>query len=148
MTRITVTRTPDVEDDIIQSLSQGVPLRQICKRLGCSRTSVHRWMADDAELAKRYAKARQEGFDAIAEEILDIADDGTNDWIERERDGASYAELNHEHVQRSKLRVDARLKLLAKWYPAKYGERVAVEHDVAEGLAERLARARRAVGGK
>jgi hypothetical protein len=37
--------------------------------------------------------------------------------------------LNAEHVQRSKLRIETRLKLLAKWNPKKYGERVAVAGD-------------------
>jgi hypothetical protein len=37
--------------------------------------------------------------------------------------------LNAEHVQRSKLRIETRLKLLAKWSPKKYGERVQVAGD-------------------
>jgi hypothetical protein len=34
--------------------------------------------------------------------------------------------LNGDHVQRSKLRIDTRLKLLAKWNP-KYADKSAVE---------------------
>jgi hypothetical protein len=37
--------------------------------------------------------------------------------------------LNSEHIQRSKLRIETRLKLLAKWNPKKYGERVQVAGD-------------------
>jgi hypothetical protein len=64
------------------------------------------------------------GFDAIAEEALEIADDGSNDWMERRRkDGSTEEVVNSEHVQRSKLRIETRLKLLAKWSPKRYGDK-------------------------
>lgn len=36
--------------------------------------------------------------------------------------------MNTEHVQRSKLRIETRLKLLAKWNPKKWGEKVDLNH--------------------
>jgi hypothetical protein len=90
--------------------------------------TVYDWIAADEALATRIAHARELGFDAIAEDILDIADDGTNDWIERKRqDGSVGTVLDSEHVQRSKLRIETRLKLLAKWSPAKYGDKQTVD---------------------
>ncbi|MNL64497.1 hypothetical protein D3C87_1887180 [compost metagenome] len=78
--------------------------------------------------------ARQLGYDAIAEETLEIADDGRNDWMQKvEEDEAPGWKLNGEHVQRSKLRIDTRLKLLAKWHPKKYGEKVTQELTGANG---------------
>ena len=59
----------------------------------------------------------------MAEEILDISDDGTNDWEEREiARGRTIIALNTEAVQRSKLRVDTRKWLMAKMKPKKYGD--------------------------
>ena len=65
----------------------------------------------------------------MAEDILDIADDGTNDWMEKQDSEGSAAgwSFNGEHVQRSKLRVDARKWLMSKMKPKKYGEKVSQE---------------------
>lgn len=117
-------RTPAVEQRIIEGLCDGVPLRELCRQNGMpSWRTVYDWIAADPDLAARIAHARELGFDAIAEDILDIADDGTNDWIERQRnDGTTEMAINSEHVQRSKLRIETRLKLLAKWSPNKYGD--------------------------
>lgn len=46
------------------------------------------------------------------------------------------------HVQWQKNRVEQRLKLLAKWSPKKYGERIEIDGKLDVGVAERLARAR------
>ena len=75
--------------------------------------------------------------DYLAEEILEIADDGKNDWVERQ-DGS--AAVNNEAVQRSRLRVDARKWLMSKLMPKKYGEKLELGGDlkVTLGLAERL----------
>jgi hypothetical protein len=78
-----------------------------------------------AGLSVAIARAREIGYDAIAEDCLRIADDASNDWMETEHG----PRLNAEHVQRSKLRIETRLKLLAKWNPKKYGERVQVAGD-------------------
>lgn len=95
-------------------------------------------MEADAEIAGRFARARIDGFDALAEEAIEIADDGRNDWETREReDGTEYQALNHEHVSRSKLRVQTRLDLLARWDPKRYGNATTIKHADADG--EKLA---------
>lgn len=120
------TYTPEKAAKIIEQLSDGIPLRVICRQEGMPAwRTVYDWMAKDAELSAHIARARELGYDAIAEECLDIADNGTNDWIEKTNaDGSKYEALNGEHIQRSKLRIETRLKLLAKWNPKKYGERL------------------------
>ena len=69
----------------------------------------------DKELAARYKKAREVGYDAIAEECLNIADDDSGDSAGR------------VSTDRSKLKVWARLQLLSKWAPQKYGDKVLAE---------------------
>lgn len=137
------TYTPDLAADVLDDLRAGIPLAETCRRLGISRTAVYQWRKANPEFDEQFAQAREIGFDQIAEETLEIADDGTNDWIQRQgKDGqvAGY-ELNGEHVQRSKIRIETRLKLLSKWDPARYGEKSTVEHtgNIAlqvEGLGE------------
>jgi hypothetical protein len=88
-----------------------------------SRTTVFEWMSNQS-FSERIARARELGADAIAEEALSIADDGSFDTVETDRG----PKMDSEWVARSKLRVETRLKLLAKWSPKKYGEKLDIEH--------------------
>lgn len=92
-------------------------------------STVFVWLAKHDAFAEQYARARETQADAIFEEILDIADDGTNDWMERRDDKGAVAswQVNGEHIQRSKLRVDARKWMAGKLAPKKYGEKAALE---------------------
>jgi hypothetical protein len=86
-----------------------------------------RWLNKHAEFRDQYARAREMQAEHFADEILEIADDGSNDWIERENAaGRVVAAIDHEHIQRSRLRVDARRWLMGKMAPKKYGDKVEV----------------------
>jgi hypothetical protein len=112
-------RTPEVEELIIEGLTDGVPLRVLCRRDDVpSWRTVYDWINADASFASRVAYARDLGFEAIAEDILDIADD---------------TPAISEHVQRSKMRIDTRLKLLACWSPKRYGNKQDVSIGNKEG---------------
>lgn len=128
-------RTPEVEERIISGLCEGTPLRELCRQAGMPGwRAVYNWIAADADFATRVAHARDIGFDAIAEDVLEIADDGTNDYMKRKRkDGSTENVLDTEHVQRSKLRIETRLKLLACWNPKKYGTKQTVDVGNKEG---------------
>jgi hypothetical protein len=120
--------TPEIADQFVADIERGVPLAETCRRLSIARSTVYYWQEHDPDFAGRIARARVSGFDAIAEEAMEIADNATNDWMERnvgEDVPASYV-LNAEHVQRSKLRIETRLKLLAKWDPKRYGDKLAL----------------------
>lgn len=123
-------RTPEIDETILANLAKGIPLAETCRTIGIDRTIVYDWRKLDADFDQRFARAREVGFDAIAEETLDIADNATNDWVERRRqDGTVDSVLDAEHVQRSKLRIETRLKLLAKWDPKRYGEKTLIGSD-------------------
>ena len=126
---------PVVAEKICELLSEGVPLREICRMEGMPAwRNIYFWMARDEDLSAHIARAREMGYDNIAEECLDIADNSSNDWMEREfRNAHGKIEtemvVNTEHIQRSKLRIETRLKLLAKWKPEKYGEKTVITGD-------------------
>ena len=106
-------RTPEIEERIIDGLSNGIALRVLCREADMpSWRSVYDWINADADFASRVAHARDLGFEALAEDILDIADETL---------------AISEHVQRSKLRIETRLKLLACWNPKKYGTKQTVD---------------------
>ena len=109
---------------ILADISEGLSVRKACKT---HKVPLSTFVQNvDAE---QYARAREACVDALADEIMDIADDGRNDWMEKYGDGDPGWLINGEHVQRSKLRVDARKWLLSKIAPKKYGDRVAMEHS-------------------
>lgn len=91
-----------------------------------STQAVLRWLADHEDFRTQYARAREAQADALAEEILDISDDRDNDYITND-DGKEV--LNSEHVQRSRLRVDARKWYASKVAPKKYGDKVELSSD-------------------
>ena len=128
-------KTPEVIERLLGGIADGKTLRALCREDGMPNwRTVYDWIEADADLAARFERAREIGFDAIAEDVFDIADDGTNDWVERERkDGTPDIVLNSEHVQRSKLRIETRMKLLAKWHPKKYGDKQDVNIGNKEG---------------
>ncbi len=126
---------PVVAEKICELLSEGVPLREICRMEGMPAwRNIYFWMARDDDLSAHIARAREMGYDNIAEECLDIADNSNNDWMNREvRNARGQIEVQRvvdtEHIQRSKLRIETRLKLLAKWRPEKYGDKTIIAGD-------------------
>lgn len=89
-------------------------------------------------LSDRYARAKEAQADYLAEEIIAIADDGSNDYMEKvNKDGSTYETLNTEHVQRSRLRIDTRRWVAAKLRPKKYGDKLELSGDPERPLSEK-----------
>jgi hypothetical protein len=87
--------------------------------------TVSLWKTAHPDFSADFGRARDEGYDAIAADCINIAEDGSGDYIMKKRpDGAEYEAVDAEHIQRSKLRIETRLKLLAKWDPRRYGEKL------------------------
>lgn len=117
---------------VIAGLRAGTPLTVICSDDGmpCDDT-IRAWADGDEELSRAIARAREAGFDQIALDALAIADEvDERDTIVTERGEMP----NKEWIMRSKLRVETRLKLLSKWDPKRYGDRLAIAGDDAAPL--------------
>ena len=140
------TYSKDTADEIIERLASGEPLAQICRdeAMPALRT-VYDWVDADiaAEKAKegsgtgfsaRFARAREDGEDMIAVDCLDIADNQVDEplidpstGVPVMKDDQIVKTKSNVSVQHAKLRIETRLKLLAKWNPKKYGEKVQQE---------------------
>lgn len=115
--------TKAIADEICDRLSRGESLRSICRDAHMpSEMAVRLWAMDGEEaregFASRYARARQLGFDSIAEEILDISDEnpvGPDGYVDN---GA---------IQRARHRTDSRRWYLSKLLPSKFGDKVTQE---------------------
>lgn len=124
--------------EICDRLGKGEPLAAICRdqRMPNVRT-VSNWTQDKPEFAASYACAREEGFDAIAIDCLYIADDNSKDRRVIEKNGQKFEIMDNDVIRRAKLRIETRLKLLAKWDPKRYGEKIDVNnHHTGEIVVE------------
>ncbi len=122
--------------EICERLVEGESLRTICKDDDMpNKSTVFRWIDSNPEFRDQYARAREFQADTMADEMQDIADDGSNDWMEKhDHEGNAIGwQLNGEHVQRSKLRIDIRKWNASKLKPKKYGDKITNEVTGADG---------------
>jgi hypothetical protein len=110
-------------------------LRTICKMDGMpSVRTVLRWLREDKDgFCALYARAKEEQADFMAEEMIEIADDGSNDLMTITKGDMSYEMENKEVTNRSKLRVETRKWIASKLKPKKYGERLDVGYRDKDG---------------
>ena len=120
--------TPEIADQICALIAEGLSVRSICKREDMpSVSAVFCWLRTREAFQQQYARAKEQSADVFAEDINEIADDGSNDWMaSNDPDNPGY-KLNGEHVQRSKLRLEARKWLASKLKPKRYGDKL--EHS-------------------
>jgi hypothetical protein len=137
--------TQDIADTICTRLAAGESLRGICRDDGLPDAStVFRWLASSDETYKgfreQYTRARDIQADALVDEILEISDNATNDWMTRNNaEGESLGwQLNGEHVQRSRLRVDSRKWFASKVAPKRYGDKLELAGDPERPLVTRI----------
>lgn len=119
------TYSPEVVDAICERLSAGEPLAAICRDEGMpAARTVRDWEAQRPDVAAAIARAREEGEDVMAADCLAIADDGRRDYTV---DDEGHKTVDHDHIQRSKLRIETRLKLLAKFNPKRWADKTQTE---------------------
>lgn len=129
----------EIANKILDQIIEGKSLRTICKVRGMPHWStIFKWIHDVEGFAEHYAHARAESSNALFEELLDICDNGTNDWMEKNAKGNDRTiwKAHGEHIQRSKLRVDTRKWALSKLQPKKFGEHFSTEHSGTIGLTD------------
>ncbi|MCK1274133.1 terminase [Bradyrhizobium sp. 61] len=96
-----------------------------------SESTVRGWALDDREgFSAQYARSREIGYMAMADETLEIADDGSNDTYKTDEGQEA---TNHDVIARSRLRVDTRKWLLSKALPKVFGDKIVQEHTGADG---------------
>jgi len=111
---------PVLAEEILERLADGDSLMSICRDEGMpDERSVRRWARNHGDFGPKYAVARRLGYEKRADELLEIADDSSADWIDTD-DG--HRVLNGAHVNRARLMIDTRKWLLSKMLPKVYGE--------------------------
>lgn len=109
---------------ICNRLIEGEPLCKICDDPDMPvRATVYAWLDKHPEFLNIYTRARDLQAETYFDQATRIADDPQNDWEERYGKDGEFIGFapNHEHISRSKLRVDTRLRVVAMMKPRKYG---------------------------
>jgi hypothetical protein len=115
MSRIEITE--DLVCRICERIAAGESLVRICKSEAMpSYSTVMKWLTLHADFAERYARAREDQADTLADEIIDIADSDPD-------------------PQRARVRVDARKWVASKLKPKKYGDKTETTLQGPEGSA-------------
>lgn len=117
---------------ILEYLSNGESLASICRdRPGMPKdpSRLRRWIFNDPDRKQQYMEAQEVGTEALADEMLTIAD-GTDSL---------------EDVQRSQLRVNTYKWVVACRNRSRYGEKKQIEQSVTVNIAEAMDRAEQRV---
>lgn len=132
-------------DAICEHLRGGSSLRSYCAAKGISESAVRSWLSRDEEANAQFVNARAIGCDALAEQIIEIADTPLiGQTVTRKPiviegkpvEGAFVEEIKTEDMLgHRRLQIDARLRLIGKWNQ-QYGDKVA--HTGADGGAIKL----------
>lgn len=123
--------TEEIEDELFKRIGKGEALRKICADdwLPSVDTVMKRLASGDEAFNERYARAKELQADTIFEQCLEIADDASTDF--EVIDGVP--QLNREHVQRARLRIDTRRWMAGKLRPKVYGDKLDLTHANPDG---------------
>lgn len=129
--------SPALGKALCTMLARGHTLTSICKRPLMPREDVVlKWAMNPTHpFSDQYARAREVGYVRMADQLVDIADDSTNDFMLKviSKDGGLAMGLNREALERTRIRLDTRKWLLSKALPKVYGDRLGLEHTGKDG---------------
>lgn len=116
---------------ICAGLSAGKTLGKVCSAEGMpERQTVYYWIHSMPEFFDRFTRAREAGTHAIADDILDIADDARHDLLEEvDKNGETKTVQNNVAIQRAKLMIASRFTLMSRLNPGKFSDKVDIKHS-------------------
>lgn len=135
--------TPELGEFICDLITEGKSLNSICATVKSVPTiaTVLRWVLDGevnkteelARFNRSYTRAMEIRAEVLAGQVIDIADHKGNDFKLDSNgaqifDDAGNPAIDHDNIQRAKLRIETRLKYIAFLKPKKYGNNVTTKH--------------------
>ncbi len=133
-------------DEICSQLANGDSMRTVCKPGSMpDKATLFRWIRTKEDFRDQYTRAKQESADALTDEMIDIADDASNDWMKHHDKDNEGWKANGDHIQRSRLRIETRKWLSSKLKPKKYGEKVQQEITGPDGGPLEITEVRRKI---
>jgi len=107
---MTSTFTDEIFDTICSKLADGTSLKRICEADNMpDKATFYRWINNDKELCDRYARAKDDSSDALADDIQNISDDVLTGKYE---------------ANSARVAIDAKKWIASKLKPKKYGDKI------------------------
>jgi hypothetical protein len=120
-----------IANDICEMIANGMSVNSICKRDDMPvYSTVTLWRRKYPEFSANYDKAKQDCADLYAEEIIEIADNVTND-VALDVDGKPY--IDGFAAQRAKIMIDSRKWVASKLKPKSWGDKQEIDHTSSDG---------------
>ena len=124
------TYTQELADLICEELALGKSMRSVCTEESMpAMSTVFKWLREIKEFSEQYEKAKQEATDAMAEDLLHIADTPVLGEIKTTKPDGTVEIKQDEMLGHRRLQIDTRKWLMAKMKPKKYGEKLDVTTD-------------------
>lgn len=96
--------------ELCARVARGMSLKSICEMEDMPHmVTILRWLRDDVEFRSMYARAKDDAADALADDILDLADRVLTDEID---------------ANSARVAIDAKKWVAAKLKPRKYGDKI------------------------
>lgn len=125
--------TQEIENEILLRLSHGEPLTKICRDAHIpAESTVYNWETIIKGFSEKVTRARERTADHYSHEIIDIAEESPTmkikgeDWEKTCIDPAG--------IQRNKLRIDTRVKLMQMLKRKTYGEKQQLDVNAVVGV--------------
>lgn len=93
------------------------------------RSTFYRNLVVDVEFSDSHARARLSWAHAMADEMVMIADEVAYDTKTIVRGDSSIEVPDTEWIQRTKIRIDTRMKLMGQYHARQFGPKVDVTSD-------------------
>lgn len=121
---------------------KGGYLKSIIEDMGLEPSTFYQLVLKDPEIRQMYDEARQIQAEIQADEMRAIAEDGRNDSYVDDR---GRTRVDHDVVQRSKLRIDTLKWTMSKLHYKRFGDKIQqdVNANIVVDHAERLEKARK-----
>ena len=142
--------TEKLGDLICLLMAEGKSLNSICKLEDMPhKSTVLLWVVkgergdvDYKDFSDQYRRAREAQTEAVLDDVIEIADDDSLDLAFKKKDDptgeSGEAFINHENINRSKLRIETRFRFAAKMHPRKYGEKLTTALEGTLGIKHGL----------
>jgi len=106
----------ELADKVLDGMRKGKSAHMACLAVGLPQSTFATWVSEDADLAERYARAREDLIEHMAAETLAIADAPVG--------STEHGTTDNGAVAKQRLQVDTRKWLLSKLAPKKYGDQL------------------------
>lgn len=124
--------SPELVERLLNALACGRTLVSVCEELGISPDTVYSWTTRYPDFRKDFARARDFGDEVLEDSVLEIADAehiSEEQIVEKTGKKITIKKRRFDNVHRSRLRVEARLKIVARRKGGLQNRRIEIEDD-------------------